>query len=136
LEWPVKSGLVRCGRALRILVLEAQSAAPYIAAMVAALGGEVVEGRLRGGTGSPLAGLERPDAALIDADAIGTADAVRAARRVRDRYRTPVVFVTARSDGAALHEILEISPHVLFKPVVASELGKLVRRVCEGLNRL
>jgi CheY-like chemotaxis protein len=103
--------------------------------MVSELGGEAVAVASEGAAIVTPAGAQRPDAAVIDTDAAGLAEALRTAQTIRERHRIPVVFITARQDGPLLRDLFEVSPHVLFKPVLPGQLGAAIWRACEAMSQ-
>ena len=71
------------------------------------------------------------DLVLMDVNLKGTIDGVEAARQVRQRCGTPVIFITAYSDAATLGRIRQAVPGaaVLAKPVSAGVLKRAVSTV-------
>ncbi|MBN1532889.1 MAG: PAS domain S-box protein, partial [Spirochaetes bacterium] len=85
----------------------------YVAAGVVTSGEEAVE----------RAEEFRPDLVLMDIILSGPMDGVDAARRIRDRLRIPVVYLTAHADIATVKRARESAPFgYVLKPVNAQDL--------------
>jgi signal transduction histidine kinase len=66
---------------------------------------------------------ERPDLMLVDVGLPGNYDGVQVARRARDDYEVPVVFLTAFSDPDTINRARESEPYgFIVKPFVEEEL--------------
>ncbi len=65
----------------------------------------------------------RPDVVLMDIRIRGDADGIAAARALRERFNTPVIFLTAHADARTLARAKATEPSgYLLKPVKSSEL--------------
>ena len=59
-----------------------------------------------------------PDLVLMDIHIDGDQDGVETARKIRDRFRLPVIFVTAHADSATLERARDIEPFgYIVKPI-------------------
>src|ERR1035438_5506057 len=59
-----------------------------------------------------------PDLVLMDIHIDGDQDGVQTARKIRDRFRLPVIFVTAHADSATLERARDIEPFgYIVKPI-------------------
>lgn len=90
--------------------------------------------------GTPLSGEEsllmvgssQPDLILMDIALAGPMDGIEAARRIRDRYDIPVIFLSAYSDQQRTSRALAISPFgFLTKPVMEDQLLAAVTSAME-----
>ncbi|HET9931883.1 MAG TPA: ATP-binding protein, partial [Polyangiaceae bacterium] len=74
-----------------------------------------------------LAREKRPDLVLLDVRIRGPRDGIEAATVLRDRFRIPVVFLTACADAETLTRAKSTDPYAyLVKPVSASDLRSTV----------
>ncbi|MEY2933679.1 MAG: hypothetical protein RL033_4428 [Pseudomonadota bacterium] len=65
----------------------------------------------------------RPDVVLMDIRIRGDADGISAARALRERFNTPIIFLTAHADAHTLARAKSTDPSgYLLKPVKSSEL--------------
>lgn len=63
------------------------------------------------------------DMVLMDINIKGAMDGIQLARQILDKYRLPIVFITAYSDEATVDEVLELSPYgFVTKPFGAKEV--------------
>jgi len=124
--------LRRRGAPLRILIAEDEAlAAMDIQSIVSDHGGEVVGIAARGGEAVDKAVAATPDVVLMDVHLIGEIDGVEAARRIRDRCRIPVVFVTAHGDPDTLRRMFEVAPMApVIKPIMPRRLCDAILRAC------
>ena len=68
-----------------------------------------------------------PDLILMDIGLSGKIDGIETARRVRQRYNIPVIFLTAYIDEQRMIRAKEISPYgYIVKPVVERELIEMI----------
>jgi CheY-like chemotaxis protein len=73
---------------------------------------------------------ERPDLVLMDIKLHGDSDGVEAARRIRERFGTPVIFLTGNVDGKTRERVREADPSgFIHKPVVEHELLAMLENV-------
>ena len=64
-----------------------------------------------------------PDLILMDIGLDGKIDGIETARRVRERYDIPVIFLTSYSDDHRMARAKEVSPHgYIIKPFVERQL--------------
>jgi adenylate cyclase len=69
----------------------------------------------------------RPDVALVDIRIKGRLDGIQAAQLLYERYRIPIVYLTAHADGATLERALRTEPYAyLLKPVKPAELRSTI----------
>jgi CheY-like chemotaxis protein len=65
----------------------------------------------------------RPDLILMDITLDGPLDGIETARRVRERYPIPVIFLTAHSNDHITTRAKEVSPYgYIIKPVFEKDL--------------
>ena len=70
----------------------------------------------------------RPDLVLMDITLAGELSGTETARIVWDRFRTPVVYLTAHTDGATLQDIGAAGEHgFLTKPLRAQDLAPVLQ---------
>jgi two-component system, response regulator PdtaR len=75
-----------------------------------------------------LAAANPPDLVLMDIRLKGQADGVASAAKLRQRYSTPIVFMTAFADEQRRAEASQLSPvGVLEKPFLKDDLEKVLR---------
>jgi CheY-like chemotaxis protein len=124
--------LRRRGVPLRILIVEDEAVAALdIQMIVTESGGEVVGIAMRGGEAVDKAAATSPDLVLMDVHLMGEIDGVEAARRIRDRLRIPVVFVTAHGDPDTLRRMFEVAPLApVIKPIAPRRLCDAILRAC------
>lgn len=76
---------------------------------------------------------ERPDVVFMDIRMEGPMDGIEAARVVRDRFGTPVVFTTAFDDSGTRARAAAVGPAAfLTKPIG----GAMIRGVLESIARV
>jgi len=64
------------------------------------------------------ADVEKPDILLIDVSLSGNINGIQAAREIRSRLSSPIIFITGYSDKETMKEIQDIEPAGWFiKPV-------------------
>ena len=89
--------------------------AGYGIAAVAFQGNEAVE----------KAELSAPDLVLMDIGLKGEIDGIEAAKRIRDRFQIPVVFLTGFADEVTVAKAQEVDPSgFIIKPINEEELKK------------
>ena len=74
------------------------------------LGYQVAGTAVSGAQAIVLAEQVGPDLVLMDIGLQGAMDGIEAARQMRDRFRLPVVFLTAYSEKATLQRAMEVEP--------------------------
>lgn len=73
--------------------------------------------------------LPLPDLILMDIALAGALDGVETARRIRQQYDIPIVFLTAYSNQSRIDEATAVSPYgYLKKPVMKDDLLDTIRR--------
>jgi CheY-like chemotaxis protein len=66
-----------------------------------------------------------PDLILMDIGLKGEIDGIEAAKRIRDRFQIPVVFLTGFADEVTLAKAKEVNPAgFIIKPINEDELNK------------
>ena len=74
-----------------------------------------------------------PDLILMDIALAGRLDGIQTARRIRERYPIPIIFLTAYSSQSRIDEAKEVSPFgYLMKPVMEDELFSAIDRALAG----
>lgn len=69
----------------------------------------------------------RPDLILMDIMLAGKMTGITAAKKIREEYHLPVIFLTAHSDFSTLEEIKQAQPYgYLIKPYDANELQNVI----------
>jgi PAS domain S-box-containing protein len=117
----------------RILVVEDE---PELAAEVeqtlVELGYDVVGRAARGDEAIARAEQRRPDLVLMDIRLRGDRDGIETAAEIRDRFRLPVVFMSAHTDEATLGRARRSSPYgYVVKPFTLGELWTAVEIALE-----
>src|SRR5207248_2576021 len=84
-----------------------------------------------------------PDLVLMDVSLRGGTKGTDAARQIRERYKLPVVFLTAHSDPKTIHQASEALPYgYLVKPFTTDTLRATIETAFfrheadEKLNRM
>jgi CheY-like chemotaxis protein len=69
----------------------------------------------------------RPDLILMDIGLDGMIDGIETARRVRNQYDIPVIFVSSYNDDRRIARALEVSPYgFIIKPFVDRKLMECI----------
>jgi CheY-like chemotaxis protein len=77
-----------------------------------------------------------PDLILMDVFLKGDMSGIEAAKRIRNEYSIPIIFVTAYSDTNSVREITETSPYgYLIKPIKEEEL-KITVEIAEHKHKI
>lgn len=72
---------------------------------------------------------QKPDLILMDIGLAGSIDGIETARRIRERYPIPLIFVTAYTSEGTFKRMQEVAPDgVIFKPFLAHDLLALIER--------
>jgi CheY-like chemotaxis protein len=67
----------------------------------------------------------KPDLILMDIGLKGEIDGIEAAKRIRDHFQIPVVFLTGFADDVTLAKAKEVNPAgFIIKPINEEELNK------------
>jgi PAS domain S-box-containing protein len=86
-----------------------------------------LEVALSGEEGVEKAGEERPDIVLMDIHLRGEIDGIEAARRIRERFDIPVVYLTAFTDRETLQRAKLTQPYgYVIKPFETRELHTII----------
>jgi len=71
--------------------------------------------------------LSGPDLVLMDIGLKGKIDGIEAARRIRERFQIPVVFLTGFADDVTVAKAQEINPSgFIIKPINEEELRNIL----------
>jgi CheY-like chemotaxis protein len=71
-----------------------------------------------------------PDLILMDIGLKGKIDGIEAARKIRDRFQIPVVFLTGFADEATMAKAQEVNPSgFIIKPINEEELKKTLEDI-------
>jgi CheY-like chemotaxis protein len=71
-----------------------------------------------------------PDLVLMDIGLKGEIDGIEAAKRIRDRFQIPVVFLTGFADEGTMAKAQEANPSgFIIKPINEEELHKTLEDV-------
>ena len=74
-----------------------------------------------------------PDLVLMDIGLKGDIDGIEAAKKIRDRFRIPVVFLTGFADEATMSKAKEADPSgFIIKPINEEELKKTLEDILKG----
>jgi CheY-like chemotaxis protein len=75
----------------------------------------------------------KPDLILMDIGLAGSLDGIETAKKIRQRYTLPIIFLTAYSDRSRIEEAKEISSSAyLTKPVSEEDLLAAIRDALGG----
>ncbi|MGB7789436.1 response regulator [Methanoregula sp.] len=74
-----------------------------------------------------------PDLILMDIKLAGMLDGIETARKIRQRFSVPLIFVTAHTSEHMLERMREVAPYgIIIKPFIQEDLlalvGKAVNR--------
>jgi CheY-like chemotaxis protein len=74
-----------------------------------------------------------PDLILMDIKLAGVLDGIETARKIRQRFPVPLIFVTAHTSEHMLERMKEVAPYgIIIKPFIEEDLlalvGKAVNR--------
>ena len=71
-----------------------------------------------------------PDLILMDIGLKGEIDGIEAAKKIRDRFQIPVVFLTGFADEATVAKAQEVNPSgFIIKPINEEELKKTLEDI-------
>jgi DNA-binding NarL/FixJ family response regulator len=74
-----------------------------------------------------------PDLVLMDIGLKGDIDGIEAAKKIRDRFRIPVVFLTGFADEVTMSKAKEADPSgFIIKPINEEELKKTLDDILKG----
>jgi CheY-like chemotaxis protein len=74
-----------------------------------------------------------PDLILMDIALAGVIDGIETARRIRQQYDIPIIYLTAFSNPSRVEEAKEVSPYgYLMKPVMKDDLLDTIRSVFDS----
>ncbi len=107
-----------------ILVVEDEGVVSIdIRDMLRKAGYGIAEVAFRGDEAVKKAELSAPDLVLMDIGLKGEMDGIEAAKRIRDRFKIPVVFLTGFADERTLAKAQEANPSgFIIKPISEEEL--------------
>ena len=79
------------------------------------------------------AAMSGPDLVLMDIGLKGEIDGIEAARRIRERFQIPVVFLTGFADDVTVAKAKEVNPSgFIIKPINEEELKKTLEEILKG----
>ena len=117
----------------RILIVEDEVMTSIIEReMLEKLGHEVTGIALSGEVAIQLAGAHKPDLILMDIKLMGVIDGTEAASKIRELYKTPVVFVTAFGEKKTVEVGRRNVPEgfgYIVKPYTIEELESEINRL-------
>lgn len=117
----------------RILIVEDQGITAIDEAQIMCnLGYEVTGIAITGENAVEQAGMDRPDAILMDIKLAGEMDGTDAALKIRELYQIPVVYVTAHGDKKTSKDRLFNMPEgigYVVKPYTKEELESEIKRL-------
>ena len=71
-----------------------------------------------------------PDLVLMDIGLKGEIDGIEAAKRIRDRFQIPVVFLTGFADDVTVAKAQEVNPSgFIIKPINEQELNQTLEGI-------
>jgi CheY-like chemotaxis protein len=71
-----------------------------------------------------------PDLVLMDIGLKGEIDGIEAAKRIRNRFKIPVVFLTGFADDATVAKAQEVNPSgFIIKPINEEELNQTLEGI-------
>ncbi len=71
-----------------------------------------------------------PDLVLMDIGLKGEIDGIEAAKRIRDRFQIPVVFLTGFADEVTVAKAQEVNPSgFIIKPINEEELNRTLEDI-------
>ncbi|MEA3277734.1 MAG: response regulator [Pseudomonadota bacterium] len=120
----------------RVLIVEDEAISARAARIMLERIGCVVTDIVGTGDGAIVkAGIQLPDLVLMDIRLKGDMDGIEAAAIIHERFRLPVIFVSAYSveELAEQRELVEGSAY-LAKPIGELELAAAVGKVLSGKN--
>ena len=122
----------RNGSGAKVLIVEDEAIiAKDISHLLTKLGHTVLSIVSTGEESVHAAGRDRPDVVLMDISLRGKIDGVHAARIIQDRFRIPIVYLTALSDRETVDRAWSTKPLAfLQKPFEEGD----VETVLSGLN--
>jgi PAS domain S-box-containing protein len=108
----------------RIMIVEDERiTAAHLEEVLTDLGYTVTASVASGPQAIEQAGRTNPDLILMDVHLEGDMDGIEAARRIRDRYRIPAIYLTAHADQDTLYRARDAEPlGFIVKPFQESEL--------------
>jgi len=73
---------------------------------------------------------KKPDLILMDIGLMGELDGIATARKIREEYDIPIIFLSAYSNETRIAEAKKVYPcGYIIKPFVENELLSLIRKV-------
>lgn len=74
--------------------------------------------------------ISGPDLVLMDIGLKGEIDGIEAARRIRERFQIPVVFLTGFADDVTVAKAKEVNPSgFIIKPINEEELRNILDEI-------
>lgn len=128
---PPEPATAACARARVLIVEDERLIALDIQKTLERQGYQVVAIVSRGDHAVHVAGETHPDVVLMDIRLKGDMDGIQAAREIRQRFDTPVVYLTAHTDENTLQRAVETGAFgYLLKPFEERELYSTIEVVC------
>ena len=112
-------------KAKRVVIVEDEMfVALHLETVLQDLGLEVCQIVATGGAAVEASREYEPDIIFMDINLRGDIDGVEAARRIRQAYNTPIIFVTAYGDEAMLKRVNAVAPgaSIIQKPPMTAAL--------------
>jgi CheY-like chemotaxis protein len=77
----------------------------------------------------------KPDLVLMDIGLKGEIDGIEAAKKIRDLFHIPIIFLTGFADESTMAKAKEINPSgFIIKPINEEELRRLLEQTLAGIT--
>jgi CheY-like chemotaxis protein len=79
--------------------------------------------------------MTKPDLVLMDIGLKGEIDGIEAAKKIRDRFHIPVIFLTGFADESTMAKAKEVDPSgFIIKPINEEELKRILEQTLTGIT--